>query len=57
MSFLPTSRDGRTALLIAVGSFVGAIAVWLGVFAFTSSLIDSGDRDVSRSTTGPPTAR
>lgn len=48
MSIVPKSRDGRTALLIVVRSFVTAITLWVGFFAFTGYLIDSGDRDVSQ---------
>ncbi|WP_164743540.1 hypothetical protein [Microbacterium sulfonylureivorans] len=51
MSIVPKSRDGREALLIAVGSFVTAIALWVGFFAFTGYLVDSGDRDLSQTQT------
>ncbi|WP_396667241.1 hypothetical protein [Microbacterium sp. R86528] len=51
MSIIPKSRDGRTALLIVVGSFVTAITLWVGFFAFTGYLVDAGDRAVSQTQT------
>lgn len=46
MGVVPRSRDGHKALLRVVGALFTAIALWVGIFAVTSYLVDSGDRDV-----------